>query len=63
MKYMFKSCPSLNSIKLAYTGSFSSTYFGDWINGVAASGDFYYNSSDTTRGSSAIPSNWTIHTF
>ena len=60
---MFKGCTNLSEIKIAYTGSFSNTYFYDWVQGVAASGTFYYNGSDTTRGTNAIPSGWTIQTF
>ena len=60
---MFQNCTSLNEIKIAYTGSFSTYYMENWVDGVAASGTFYYNGSSTSRGSSAIPSNWTIQTF
>ena len=66
--YMFSGCASLNSIKIAYTGNFSgtgvpTTPFNNWVKGVAGSGIFYYNGSDTTRGDSAIPSNWNVQTF
>ena len=61
--YMFKNCPNITEIKIAYTGNFSTTYMQDWVDGVAASGTFYYNGSSTSRGSSAIPNNWTIQTF
>ena len=60
---MFNGCTNLNEIKLDYTGSFASNTFASWVNGVAASGTFYYNGSDTTRGTSAIPTGWTITTF
>ena len=65
---MFAYCSSLNEIKIGYAGNFSGTgvpanAFYDWVNRVAASGTFYYNGSDTTRGASAIPNNWTIQTF
>ena len=60
---MFDGCSSLNTIKIAYTGSFSTTYFNNWVNGVAASGTFYYNGSDTTTGVSAIPTGWTVQSF
>ena len=65
---MFNGCSSLNSIKIGYTGNFSGTgvptnAFNNWVSGVSASGTFYYNGSDTTRGTSAIPANWTIQTF
>lgn len=60
---MFRGCTNLNTITLGYTGNFSTTYFNGWVNGVAASGTFYYNGSDTTTGTSAIPENWTITPF
>lgn len=57
---MFKGCSSLAEITTAYLGNFSTTYFNDWVDGVAASGTFYYNGSDTTQGASAIPTGWTL---
>ena len=53
---MFSNCYALNSIKLAYTGSFNRNdyAFEDWHYNVSAAGTFYYNGSDTTRGTSAI---------
>lgn len=65
---MFQNCSSLNSIKIGYTGNFSGTgvptyTFNLWVSGVASSGTFYYNGSDTTRGTSAIPTGWTIQSF
>lgn len=65
---MFNGCSSLNSIKIGYTGNFSGTgvpsnAFLNWVNSVSTSGTFYYNGSDTTRGISAIPENWTVQTF
>lgn len=66
---MFWNCSSLNSIKIGYTGNFSgsgvpSGAFTNWVGGVAASGTFYYNGSDTSNfGTSAIPTGWTIQSF
>lgn len=63
---MFTGCTLLNNIKIHYTGNFSglpAMTFYNWVYGVSATGDFYYNGSDTTRGTSAIPTGWTIHTF
>ena len=60
---MFKGCSALNNIKVKFTRGFSTTYFNNWVNGVSATGDFYYNGSDTSRGVSAIPEGWTVHTF
>ena len=61
--YMFRGCSNLTEIKLSYTGSFSTSYFSNWVNGVSASGTFYYNGSSTSRGVSAIPTGWTIQSF
>lgn len=62
LRQMFYSCSDLKNIKIAYTGNFDSN-FTDWVRNVSATGDFYYNGSDTTRGGSAIPTGWTVHTF
>lgn len=64
--YMFQNCSNLNTIKLGYTGNFSAAptgAFNQWVSGVAASGTFYYNGSDTTTGVYAIPSGWTVTPF
>ena len=66
--WMFYRCRSLNTIKIAYTGNFSGdgvpeNAFTTWVDGVASTGTFYYNGSDTTRGTYAIPENWTIQSF
>ena len=60
---MFSYCSNLNTIKLGYTGNFAnapSGAFSGWVAGVAQTGTFYYNGSDTTTGESAIPSGWTV---
>lgn len=60
---MFNSCSNLNSITLGYTGNFAdapSYAFYNWVSGVAASGTFYYDGTDTTTGTSAIPVGWTV---
>lgn len=62
---MFYDCSHLNEIRLAYTGNFSGTgvptdAFTNWVNGVSASGTFYYDGTDTTTGNSAIPTGWTV---
>ena len=59
-KEMFYGCSSLNYIPLYYTGNFSTTYFNDWVNGVAATGTLVYDGTDTTTGTSAIPTGWTV---
>ena len=64
---MFKGCTQLSTIKIHYTGNFTSgvpnNAFTDWVNGVAGSGTFYYDGTDTTRGDSAIPEGWTIKPY
>lgn len=63
--HMFDGCLSLESIKLTYTGNFTTANneFTDWVKGVAASGTIYYNGADTTTGDSAIPTGWTVQNF
>ena len=58
--YMFNGCSNLNTITLDYTGNFSNDYFHKWVEGVASTGTLYYNGSDTTTGTSAIPEGWTV---
>lgn len=60
---MFEGCDHLSEIKLGYSGEFSEDYFYNWVNGVASTGTFYYDGTDTTRGSSAIPVGWTVEEF
>ena len=62
---MFIDCSSLNEIRLDYTGNFSgngvpTNAFTNWVEGVAASGTFYYDGEDTTTGNSAIPTGWEV---
>ena len=60
---MFSGCYNLNTIKLGYTGNFAnapSSAFNNWVSGVASTGTFYYNGSDTTTGVNAIPTGWTV---
>lgn len=60
----FNGCTSLETIRIHYTGNFSpASVFDVWVNGVPASGTFYYNGTDTTRGTSAIPTGWTVQSF
>lgn len=64
-KSMFWDCSSLNEISIAYTGNFSgqdvpTDAFNNWVNGVSASGTFYYDGSDTTTGANAIPTGWEV---
>lgn len=64
-KLMFNGCSSLSYIKILYTGVFSiDNQFDSWVIGVSATGDFYYNGTDTeSRSGSSIPKGWTVHTF
>ena len=62
---MFKGCSSLSEIKIGYKGNFSgdgvpSDAFTNWVQGVSASGTFYYDGEDTTTGASAIPTGWDV---
>ena len=60
---MFQGCSNLNNITLGYTGNFAdapTNAFDNWVDGVASTGTFYYNGSDTTTGASAIPTGWTV---
>jgi len=63
LEYLFYGCSKLNEIKLGYTGNWSFGEFQLWVNGVPSSGTFYYNGSYTARGTSEIPSGWTITRF
>lgn len=62
---MFKNCSSLNEIKIDYIGDFYGTgvlsnAFNKWVQGVSASGTFYYDGEDTTTGINAIPTGWDV---
>lgn len=61
---MFRNCSKLNYIKAMFTTTPGSGYTRDWVDGVASSGTYVKNSSATytTRGTSAIPSGWTVTT-
>lgn len=64
MEYMFRYDAKLASVKMHNTGSYWNTFAtGNWMNGVASSGTFYYNGTYTGRGTGAIPTGWTITTF
>ena len=62
---MFYGCSSLFSVKIAYTGNFADTTdaFSGWLSGTPSYALIYYNGSDTTTGSSAIPTGWQKITF
>ena len=64
---MFRGCTSLNRIECNadtyYSSATAATY--NWVSGVAASGKFIKNSSNTwwTTGNSGIPTNWSVGTL
>ena len=60
---MFFNCSNINTIKLGYIGQFDQFIFEMWVQNVASSGTRYYNGSDTTHGTSAIPEGWTVTPF
>lgn len=60
---LFNGCSSLQEIKIYYTGNFGGETTSNWVSGVASTGTFYYNGSDTTRGASYVPDGWTITPF
>ena len=61
---MFNYCSKLNYVKAMFTTTPSTTYTNSWLYNVASNGTFVKNSSATwtTRGTSAVPNNWTIQT-
>lgn len=63
-EYMFQGCSSLASVKLYQTGgSWNSSTTTGWMDGVPATGTFYYNGTYTGRGVNYIPTGWTITPF
>ena len=67
MNFMFYGCTSISSIKMDWTGNFSTSTTSstaNWVGGnVGSTGTFYYNGSSTARGTHAIPRGWTIVPF
>lgn len=59
---MFNGCSSLNYIDASFTTTPSTTYTGNWVNGVAEYGNFIKNTSATwnVRGVNGIPTKWII---
>ena len=54
---IFFGCESLNWIKIGYEGNYDVNYFNSWVSGVASSGTFYYNGSQTPQDFQ-LPSGW-----
>ena len=59
--YMFLGCASLNYIKCLATDISANSCTLDWVSGVASSGTFIKAASASwARGTSSIPSGWTV---
>lgn len=60
---MFYGCSSLNKITTYAIGSLNANYLSNWVDGVAATGDFYnLGGANYPSGTSGIPTGWTEHT-
>lgn len=62
---MFNGCSNLNEVTVNINTIYSGyeNAFSNWLNGVAATGDFYNLGGATyTSGASGIPTGWTEHT-
>ena len=59
---MFNGCTSLNSVTTYADDISASNCLNNWLNGVAATGDFYNLGGATyTSGADGIPTGWTEH--
>ena len=59
---MFFGCTALNTMRTLMTNVSASNCLTDWLDGVAATGDFYCHSTLTIpTGPNGIPSGWTRH--
>ena len=60
---MFNGCSNLNNVT-TYASNISASYcLNNWLNNVAATGDFYnYGGATYETGASGIPGGWTEHT-
>jgi hypothetical protein len=60
---MFSNCSSLNEVTISANDISANGCLSGWLDGVAATGDFYNNGSATyPSGVSGIPTGWTEHT-
>lgn len=60
---LFRGCSALSSIEVGAT-SWNTANSDNWVQGVAANGDFYLPSGLTVpTGTSGIPSGWATHTI
>ena len=59
---MFNGCSKLSYIKALFTTTPTNTFSQYWTSGVASTGTFVKKTGVkwTTRGSNAVPNNWTI---
>lgn len=62
--YMFTNCRKLAYVKAMFLTEPSTSYTNQWLSGVAASGTFVKNAAAEwdVRGSSGIPTGWTVET-
>ena len=60
---MFNNCSNIAKIKTYMTNVSGTESLYNWLNGVAATGDFYCPSTLTipTDSASGIPTGWTRH--
>lgn len=63
--HMFNGCSSLNFIKAAFVTEPNSNYTHEWVDGVAATGQFFkgIDSKWNVVGVNGVPSGWTILSF
>ena len=65
---MFQNCSNLNNITALFTTTPSPSYCSGWVSGVSSTGTFHKNPNATwdqsiTRGTSTVPTNWTIDDY
>ena len=61
--FMFNKCSHLNKVTTYANNISARNCIEYWLNGVAATGDFYNMGGATyTSGTSGIPNGWTVHT-
>ena len=58
--YMFYGCTNLSNVTMLATDIRAEGCLKDWLDGVAATGTFYKNSSVTDTSGYGIPSGWTV---
>ncbi|MBQ0045274.1 MAG: hypothetical protein KBS35_00075, partial [Mycoplasma sp.] len=62
--YMFYNCSLLDFIKIDYAGKFLDAteypYTLYWVDGISSNGTIIYNGTETDKGRSSIPTDWTV---